>query len=277
MKTFFYFLLLIPIQLFSQVMPLQDTDIPQALISSTAVLTGQDFRDHMKGSGEMYLEYGFRSLLVQDIRWNSEHIILEAFEMTDPTSAYGVYSVNVPFGNTRDSLTSFDCFSPGMYQAAYGRFYLRIKSETPTNADKSMFSLIARKFMGNNPDSLFKMPGIFLQNPIRRFGKDPWCTKGVIGVQHTPVSWQDLFSMVRNIMFVVILPFDRDVIFARISFTSVSDKMTFLKRAGMLDGFTPLASVTTSDGMYREYRQIDETNIYFLESQLPFGISSIVP
>lgn len=277
MRNLLYILLLIPYQLFSQVIPLQDKDIPQALISNTDILTGQDFRDYMKGSGETYLEYGFKSLMVQDIRWNSEHIVLEAFEMNDPSSAYGIYSVNIPNCKTRDTLTSFDCFSPGVYQSAYGRFFLRISSETPTPGDKGMFSLIAGKFMGNNPDSLFKLPAVFTKDMLRRFGRDPWCTKGVLGVQHTPVPWQDLFNMVRNTMFVIILPFDRDVTFARINFPGVNDKMTFLKRAGLLNGFTPVQSTTTSNGMYREYRQIDETNIYFLECQLPFGISSIVP
>ena len=131
--------------------------------------------------------------------------------------------------------------------------------------------------MYNNPDSTFQLPSEFTQTLIRRFGRDPYCTKGVLGVNHTPVPWQDLFTMVRNTMFVVILPFERDVYFARISFTSQSDKNTFLNRAGLMNGFNPVPNTTTQFGLYREYRQIDDTNIYFLECQLPFSISSIVP
>ncbi|MCX6287125.1 MAG: hypothetical protein NTY96_08420 [Bacteroidetes bacterium] len=277
MYRFLLILLISPLNVFSQVIPLQDRDIPQALISHTAVLTSQDFRDYMKGSGEVFLEYGFRSLLVQDLRWQTGHVVLEAYEMADPCSAYGIFSVSLASCRTRDTLTSFDCFSPGGYQAAYGRFYLRITTDLPSPADKGFFGLIARKFISNNPDSLFQLPSVFIQDLIRRFGRDPWCTKGVLGVQHTPVPWQDLFTLVRNTMFVVILPFDRDVYFARINFTSQSDKNTFLKRAGLMDGFTPVPNTTTQDGLYREYRQIDDTNIYFLECQLPFSISSIVP
>ncbi|MEI7490800.1 MAG: DUF6599 family protein [Bacteroidota bacterium] len=277
MNRFLLILMILPIRLAAQVIPLHDHDVPQALISQTSNLTGQDFRDYMKGSGEVFLEYGFNSLLVQDIRWQSGHIIFEAYEMADPCSAYGIYSVSLSSCKTRDSLTSFDCFSPSGYQAAYGRFYLRITSDVPAPGDKGFFALLARNFMSNNPDSLFQLPSVFIQDLIRRFGRDPYCTKGVLGVQHSPIPWQDLFTLVRNTMFVVILPFDRDVYFARINFPAAADKNTFLKRAGLMDGFSPLPNTTTVDGLYREYRQIDETNIYFLECQLPFSISSIVP
>jgi hypothetical protein len=270
-------LLLFPLALFSQVNPLHDYDVPQALISQTSVLTGQDFRDYLKGSGDIFLEYGFRSLLVQDLRWKTEHVILEAYEMIDPTSAYGIYSVSVDGCFPKDSLTSFDCFSRAGYQAAFGRFYLKITTDAPSPGDKEFFSILTKKFMSNNHDTLLLLPSVFLQDLILRFGRDPYCTKGVLGVKHSPVPWQDLFTMVRNTMFVIILPFERDVYFARISFTAESDKLTFLQRAGLMNGFNPVPNTTTPDGLYREFRQIDDKNIYFLECQLPFPISSLVP
>jgi hypothetical protein len=277
MLRFLWIFLILPLHLFSQVFPLQDHDVTQSLISHTAILTGQDFRDYLKGSGDVFLEYGFRRLLVQDLRWKNELVVFEAYEMADPCSAYGIFSVSLDGCRSRDTLTSFDCFSTSGYQAAYGRFYLRITSEMPSSGDEEFFSLLTRKFMINNPDTLFQLPYIFLQDLIRRYGRDPYCTKGVLGVQHTPVPWQSLFTMVRNTMFVVILPLERDVYFARISFTEPRDRNTFLKRAGFLQGYSPVPNITTPDGLYREYRQIDDTNIYFLECQLPFSISSLVP
>jgi len=277
MKILIWIFLVFPLNLLAQVAPLQDRDVPEALISHTAILTGQDFRDYLKGSGEVFLEYGFRSLLVQDLRWKTEHVVLEAYEMNDPASAYGIYSVSLPACRSKDTLTNFDCFSDAAYQAAYGRFYLKMRADLPSADDKVFFSNLAAKFINNNPDSLFQLPSEFTQTLVRRFGRDPWCTKGVLGVQHTPVPWQDLFIMVRNTMFVVILPFDRDVYFAKINFTATSDENTFLKRAGLMNGMYPIPNTTTSDGLYREYRQIDDTNIYFLECQLAFPISSIVP
>jgi len=273
-----WILLILPLPVFSQVFPLQDMDVvPQAVISGSAILTGQDFRDYLKGSGDIFLEYGFRSLLVQDLRWKANHVVFEAYEMSDPCAAYGIYSVLKPDCRTRDTLTSFDCFSPSGYSAAYGRFFLRISSDSPSGEDRMFFSKLVRKFVNNNPDTLFQLPSVFIQDLVRRFGKDPWCTKGILGVQHIPVPWQDLFTMVRNTMFVVILPFERDVYFARISFTALSDKNTFLKRAELMNGIYPIPNTTTLNGLYREYRQIDETSIYFLECQLPFSISSLVP
>jgi len=277
MYRFLPILLILPMRLWAQVSPLHDHDVPQALITHSAVLSGQDFRDYMKGSGAVFLEYGLKDLLVQDLRWKEEHVVLEAYEMPDAVSAYGIFSVSLNGCIAKDSLTSFDCFSLSGYQCAYGRFYLRISSESPSAGDNEFFSFLARKFFFNNPDSLFKLPAVFMQDPFRKYPRHPFCTMGILGVQHTPIPWQDLFILVRNTMFAVILPLDWNVYFARISFTDASDRNTFLKRAGFIKGYSAFPNITTPDGLYREFRQIDETTIYFLECRQPFSISSLVP
>ena len=54
---------------------------------------GEDLFQYINGGAEIYHEYGFRRVVVQDYR-NSEDISIsvEIFEMTNPESAYGIYT-----------------------------------------------------------------------------------------------------------------------------------------------------------------------------------------
>jgi hypothetical protein len=54
---------------------------------------GDDLYLHIDGGAEIYLEYGFRSVVIQDYGSpESAGISLEIFEMSGPESAYGMYS-----------------------------------------------------------------------------------------------------------------------------------------------------------------------------------------
>ena len=57
------------------------------------VFRGEDLYDYIDGGAEIYFEYGFHRVLVQDYRKrNGPLISLEVFEMAAPESAYGIYS-----------------------------------------------------------------------------------------------------------------------------------------------------------------------------------------
>jgi hypothetical protein len=277
MKLFIFLFLLMPVFLIAQPVPLHDYDVPGAQISAATNYTPDNFRNYIQSGGDVMMEYGLKNLMVQELRFPDSHITVEVFEMGDLRSAYGLYSVSVMKCRAQSLVTAFDCYDGSSYRACQGRFYYHFSSETPGPADRNHFADLAGLLIKNNPDSSILLPSVFNTDLIRRFGKDPFCVKGTLGIQQTPFPWQDLFTMVRATMFAIILPFDRDVYFADVIFQSQADRNTFLKRAGMMDGFNPLVSITTPDGMYREYRQISDTHIYFLECQLPFPISRIAP
>lgn len=54
---------------------------------------GEDLYLYIDGGAEIYHEYGFRKVIIQDyISKNEKSISLEIFEMTTPESAYGIYT-----------------------------------------------------------------------------------------------------------------------------------------------------------------------------------------
>jgi Family of unknown function (DUF6599) len=55
------------------------------------VFRGGNLFDYIDGGAEIFLEFGFDSLLVQDYRHEDSEIVLELFRMESPESALGIY------------------------------------------------------------------------------------------------------------------------------------------------------------------------------------------
>jgi len=54
---------------------------------------GDELFDYINGGAEIYYEYGFVQVIVQDFSVSEEHTLtLEIYEMEDPESAFGIYS-----------------------------------------------------------------------------------------------------------------------------------------------------------------------------------------
>jgi len=75
----------------------QTAVVPDHLISGwakagpLAVFRGGNLFDYIDGGAEIFLEFGFDRLLVQDYRKEDAEIVLELFHMESPESALGIY------------------------------------------------------------------------------------------------------------------------------------------------------------------------------------------
>jgi len=78
-------------------LPLQTAAPPDRLISGWAragppgVFRGGNLFDYIDGGAEIFLEFGFDRLLVQEYRKQDSEIVLELFQMESPESALGIY------------------------------------------------------------------------------------------------------------------------------------------------------------------------------------------
>lgn len=61
--------------------------------NSAHIFKGKELFTYMDGGAEIYFEYGFRQVLVQDFNDDQDHrLSLEVFEMESPESAFGIFS-----------------------------------------------------------------------------------------------------------------------------------------------------------------------------------------
>lgn len=75
----------------------QTAAVPDSRISGwakagpPAVFRGGNLFDYIDGGAEIFLEFGFDRLLVQDYRKEDSEVVLEFFQMESPESALGIY------------------------------------------------------------------------------------------------------------------------------------------------------------------------------------------
>jgi hypothetical protein len=95
---------------------------------------GRALSGYMDGGAELYHEYGFVALSVQEIVMpGGEEITAEIFHMSTPRAAYGIYSISRHGCTGADSSLLYVCEGPYQAQGLAGKYYIRIQSSTDTH------------------------------------------------------------------------------------------------------------------------------------------------
>ncbi|MFC1555460.1 DUF6599 family protein [candidate division KSB1 bacterium] len=138
----------------------------------TRIFIGEDLWEHINGGAEVYHEYGFKQVGVQDYKNESgKSIIVEFFEMNSPGGAYGIYSFK-----TGDSGEILETKAEGLFEDYYLNFWKGNILVTITGFDsdnetvtglKNIAKAIDSKmdFSGDHPEIVSKLPADGL-NPL---------------------------------------------------------------------------------------------------------------
>ena len=130
MRTVLLLLMLLPLKFVAQtIMPLTAENFPDAIVGSVNNYDIESLPEYNSGA-DLFIEFGFRSLLVQQISWETAKIRVEVYQMMTQEAAFGIYSLSVLKCQQQDSLTPFDCNTVYQYQAAYGNLYISVTSES---------------------------------------------------------------------------------------------------------------------------------------------------
>ncbi|MFB3905004.1 MAG: DUF6599 family protein [Acidobacteriota bacterium] len=82
------------------------------------VFRGADLYGHINGGSELFLEFGFEELVVQDYKSGADELSLELYRMTDPVAATGIYLMKAG-AESSGRLSFAHTFSP--YQLLFAR------------------------------------------------------------------------------------------------------------------------------------------------------------
>ncbi|MCX6304515.1 MAG: hypothetical protein NT040_06070 [Bacteroidetes bacterium] len=258
------------------IMPLTAENFPDAIVGSANNYDIESLPEYNSGA-DLFIEFGFRSLLVQQISWETAKIKVEVYQMMTPEAAFGIYSLSVLKCQQQDSLTPFDCNTVYQYQAAYGNLYISVTSESGSVKARAMYLPVANAIMQKNIQQVFALPDPFNQPRLKKARKSLVYMQGTTGLENSVYPFQEMFLTVRFRMYAISLPNpDFLIYFARIRFETPADMMRFLTLAGLTQNGIPVPNTNTNDGLYREYQQLDEVTVYFLQSQEPWPISAII-
>lgn len=270
-----FFLLPFP-ALSQQILPVTPGDFPDAIVSSPELYDLTSILEY-NNEADLFMEFGFTSLMVQNITWKDATLKVEVYQMGTPEGAFGAYTLSVIECLHRDTLGTYDCEHAYQYQAAYGNLYLSVTSQSGSEAARIRYREVATAVMHSNPQQDLSLPQPFNLPHLQPWRKNLVYIRGPIGLQNSLYPWQEIFLSVRFGMYAIYRPDPKNGIYlARITFETNDDLMRFLGLAGLILNGVPVPNTSTNDGLYREFQQLDDLSVYFLQSQEPWPINAVL-
>lgn len=142
--------LMIPVLASAQPAPSLHPGEGGAQIVRTESYTGRALSGYMNGGAELFHEYGFVALTMQEVTVaGAGEITVEVFRMSSPRAAYGIYSVSRHGCRDEDTAASAVCDGAYQVQGTAREHYIRVQSGTDTpvarQARRGLFSALARR------------------------------------------------------------------------------------------------------------------------------------
>lgn len=201
------------------------------------VISGNNFYDgnalwgYMNGGADLYLEYGFEGLRVQEIEIDGIALKLEIFRMESPLSAFGMMSIKRFRCVESSLLAEDDCFTNYQYQAVKGDFYVNVINFTGNEQAKAITKEVARKLLQLIDKVEITIPAFAeVDNKYINPGELKY-VKGTLGLQNGISKWIRLFDGISGFQ-LFYLPVTSDegrIFFADIFFPTPETQTSFIQ------------------------------------------------
>jgi len=155
-------------------------------VDTARIYEGNALYDFIDGGADLFFEYGFRrALSVEYQSAGGKSINLEVYEMKDPGSAFGIYSIR-----SGEEATQVDIGQRGNAHAYYimfwkGRFYVSVASSDSTGECRSGLEATARA-VDQNISSKGQKPHVVDLLPAANLGMSRYF-RGNLGLSSTSI------------------------------------------------------------------------------------------
>jgi hypothetical protein len=232
-------------------------EIPGLEIRNLQQFAGKALYGYIDGGADLYYEYGFDRLAVQEVALNGEAYWIEVYRMSDAPGALGIFSVSHGDCAPEDSLTRFSCFSPYALQWALSGYFVRIANGSGSPGAQGGALQLARALTRKIRPSTVEIPTI----PAAA-GATPanlLFVRGVLGMQNGFDRWSRLVEgMSAFEAYIVFTEDDRgETTVAEFRCTEQSD----LKRLS--------AAFSDGNGKFRRAQKRGDRRLVVLESDAP--------
>ncbi len=245
-------------------------EIPGSKITREQNFDGSGLWGYINGGADIFLEYGFENLLLQEIDISNHRFKIEFYRMNSPESAFGIYSASHYRCDRRSNKLQFNCITDYQIQFATGNYYISIINMNGSAEEQkisgNIFEIIISKI--DAPEFVFPQ---FFENsnllPVMEFLKH---FKGILGIQNGVPEWYDYFEKYDGYG-IYLLPVEAGAVIVNIAlvkFKRENDADDFIKG---LKGNVETAGgyKKISDGKNsRIVKRVNETELIFMEGNL---------
>ena len=171
-------------------------EIPGLEIRRLESFAGKALYGHINGGADLYHEYGFDRLSVQELRLNGETYFTEVYRMADPAGAFGIFSVSHRECTPADSLPRSSCVSPYVIQWAHSQYFVRIANESGSPRAQAGGLRLARELSTKISGDSWDIPPI----PAAAGATEQTLllVRGVLGMQNGFDQWSQLVEGLEN-------------------------------------------------------------------------------
>ena len=148
---------------------------------------------YINGGADLYLEYGFENLTVQNIAYDDSEFRTDIYRMTSPQAAYGIFSVSRFRCNESGILHRYDCLTPYQYIAAKGDYYISVSNKTGSLKHQEITLKIAASILDKTEDQAFQFPGLFNIDILAGSRDNLKFISGELGMQNGFMKWDEMF------------------------------------------------------------------------------------
>jgi hypothetical protein len=174
------------------------TDVPGYSLDRNETFNGRALWGYMNGGADIYLEYGIKVLRVEEFSRDGERIKLELFKMTDPASAFGIYSIKTFKCAQSGVLISIDCLTNFQYQLLFGEYYIQFSNESGTDKARQFMTDLAYALLSKIQPAGLALPVRYFTDSLDIPLTDIKMLKGIVGVQNHAHELSDCFQEVKG-------------------------------------------------------------------------------
>jgi hypothetical protein len=221
---------------------LSGTDLPGLTAQSNNVYDGNALWGYMNGGADLYLEYGFEGMRVQEIEVGSTTLKIELCQMQSPEAAFGMFSIKRFKCNQSAMLVQHDCLTSYQYQAAVGNYYISVVNYTGSEQDIAQTVKAAGSLVQIIDGKDFQIPVFDDVDPQQITIDKIKLVRGQLGLQNGVSKWTKMFTGINDfdVYFLPVSTSAGDVFFAEILFDSPEDQTSFITRNFGLQEGSPI-------------------------------------
>jgi hypothetical protein len=249
---------------------LLESDFPGLKITREQYFDGNSLWGYINGGADIYLEYGFDKLFLQEIEIDQYKFKIEHYKMSNLESAFGIYSVSHYRCDEKTQLVKYSCISQYQIQCAASDYYISIINTNGSKEEQELSNEIFEKVVSKIPGGEFAIPEIFHNKDLIDYQEQIKYFKGILGVQNGLSEWYDYFENFSNyeIYFLPKKVDDKIVNVAQVKFGSGSDVKRFLSGLGII--MSPSDNYLKSDdkGIARIVKMISDVEMIFIEGNM---------
>ena len=167
------------------------SDLQEKISIDNRVYKGTSLWGYINGGADVYLEYGFLKVLVQDINRDEENYKIDIYFMEDSAAAFGIFSVSRFNCENDNPLCRHYCITPYHIQMACGNKYISIINEKGNKESIQFSKKLAEILVDKYNTGNYFLPGLFNHDELKKHQNRVKLIKGPLGLQNGFPEWSD--------------------------------------------------------------------------------------